>query len=110
MFHDQSFDIGSLVRHLDQNADAIGLDTDVFTFQAGPLIRQEKGYALMNRHFRGRIFDRMMTFARKVDFRFHCLDVDKKFITSALQIATRLKSELEDFLSTHKAEINSPTW
>lgn len=107
VFHDQSFDIGSLVRHLDQNADAIGLDTDVFTFHAGPLIRQEKGYALMNRHFRGRIFDRMMTFARKVDFRFHCLDVDKKFITSALQIATRLKSELEDFLSTHKAEIES---
>ena len=107
VFHDQSVDISPLIRHLDQNADAIGLDTDVFTFHAGPLIRQEKGYALMNRHFRGRIFDRMMTFARKADFHYHCLDVDKKFITSALQIATKLKRELEDFLTTHKQQVES---
>jgi len=46
----------------------------------------------------------MMTFARKVDFRYHCLDVDKSYITSILQIATKLKKELVEFLSAHKDE------
>ena len=63
----------------------------MFAFHAGPIIRQEKGYELMNRHFRGRIFDRMMNFARKVEFKYHCIDVDKRFVTSTLQIATKLK-------------------
>ena len=98
VFHDQDFDIAPLVRQMDVKADELGLDADVFAFHAGPIIRQEKGYELMNRHFRGRIFDRMMNFARKVEFKYHCIDVDKRFVTSTLQIATKLKRGLEDFL------------
>ena len=72
------------------NAEELGLDHEAFVFHAGPLIRMEKGYGVMNRRFRGRIFDRMMTFARHVDFRYHCLCVDKKYIDSSLQILSRL--------------------
>lgn len=107
VFHDQRIDISPLVRQLDQNASRLGLDSDVFTFHAGPLIRQEKSYAIMNRHFRGKIFDRMLTFARKVDFRYHCLDVDKRYITSVLQIATKLKKDLVEFLALHREELMS---
>ena len=32
------------VRQMDRSADELGLDTEVFTFHAGPIIRQEKGY------------------------------------------------------------------
>lgn len=102
VFHDQGFDIQPLVRHLDQNVEAIGLDKDTFYFHAGPLIRKEKGYAFFNRNFRGRIFGRMMTFARKAEFRYHCLSVDKKFVTSSLQIASRLQKELVGFLAAHR--------
>jgi len=104
VLHDQDFDIQPYVRQLDENAAQLGLDSDVFTFHAGPLIRQEKDYAVLSRHFRGRIFDRMMSFARRVEYRYHCLDVDKQFITSTLQIATRLKKSLVDFLSAHRAD------
>ena len=49
VFHDQDVDITPLVRKMDQKADELGLDTDVFAFHAGPIIRQEKGYEIMNR-------------------------------------------------------------
>ena len=50
MFHDQDVDITPLVRQMDRSADELGLDTEVFTFHAGPIIRQEKGYEVMNRY------------------------------------------------------------
>ena len=109
VFHDQDVDITPLVRQLDRNAYELGLDTEVFTFHAGPIIRQEKGYELMNRHLRGRIFDRMMSFARHVDFKYHCVDVDKRFVTSTLQIATRLKRGIEDFLKQKRDEFADVT-
>ena len=104
VFHDQDVDITPLVRQMDRSADELGLDTEVFTFHAGPIIRQEKGYEVMNRHFRGRIFDRMMSFARRVDFKYHCVDVDKRFVTSTLQIATKLRRGLEEFLKQKRDE------
>ena len=107
VFHDQDFDIQPLIRHLDQNVEVLGLDKDTFYFHAGPLIRKEKGYSLFNRHFRGRIFGRMMTFARKAEFRYHCLSVDKKFVNSSLQIASRLQKELVGFLATHRDTLNA---
>ena len=105
VFHDQDADISEAVRQLDANAEELGLDHEAFVFHAGPLIRMEKGYGVMNRRFRGRIFDRMMTFARHVDFRYHCLCVDKKYIDSSLQILSRLKGQLEDFIRVHHDEL-----
>ena len=107
VLHDQDFDIMPLVRNLDQNVDRLGLDADAFTFHAGPLIRKEKGYTFFNRHFRGRVFDRMMTFARKAEFRYHCLSVDKKFVTSSLQIASRLQKSLVEFLGSQHDVLNA---
>lgn len=104
VFHDQDVDITPLVRQMDRSAEELGLDTEVFTFHAGPIIRQEKGYEVMNRHFRGRIFDQMMSFARRVDFKYHCVDVDKRFVTSTLQIATKLRRGLEEFLKQKSDE------
>ena len=40
----------------------------------------------------------MLTFARQMDFRFHCLVVDKQFVTSSRQIVERLQAQLNDFL------------
>ena len=107
VFHDQSQDISRIVRQLDENVEAIGLDPEKFVFHAGPLIRMEKGYAIMNRRFRGRIFDRMMTFARRVDFRYHCFSVDKRYIDSSLQIISQLKAQLSEFISSHREELKS---
>ena len=96
VFHDQSKDIKQYVEDLDRVEYDIGIENHCF--HAGPLIRKEKEYAILNRHFRGRIFSRMMAFAHRVDFKYHCLSVDKKFITSVDQIVDKLRSSLSEFL------------
>lgn len=107
VFHDQRQNIAEHVSQLDQNVEMIGLDSEKFVFHAGPLIRMEKYYAVMNRRFRARIFDRMLTFARHVDFKYHCLSVDKKYIDSSLQIVSRLRIQLGDFIASRREELRS---
>ena len=102
VFHDQSTDIAQAVHDFNRNISNLGLVPDAFVFHAGPLIRREKGYEFFSRHLRGRIYNRMMTFARRIDFKWHCLRVDKKFITSSLQIVSKLQSQLDAFVETHR--------
>ena len=96
VFHDQRIDIDDLVRRLD--ADWLRMGYEDFCFHAGPLIRKEKGYQYLSREKRTAIFSRMLTFARQMDFTFHCLVVDKQFVTSSRQIIERLQKQLNDFL------------
>ena len=96
VLHDQSHDIAPLCARLDQDWADMGLSGHCF--HAGPLIRKEKGYAILNREFRARIFARMAAFVRKVDVRFRCLVVDKHFVSSSEQIVEELRHKLTDFL------------
>ena len=97
VFHDQSIDISEDIARLERSDSEVGLEGHCF--HAGPLIRREKNYSMLSRQLRGRIFSRMMAFARKVEYRYHCLSVDKKFIDSTEQIVARLKSSLQNFIS-----------
>lgn len=99
VFHDQDCDISSLVADLERAESELGLENHCF--HAGPLIRQEKGYEFLSRHFRGRILSRMMAFASRVDFKYHCLSVDKRFIDSAAHIVERLRKSLIEFIDSH---------
>ena len=103
VLHDQSVDVGALVRKLDSDWVLMGYED--FCFHAGPLIRKEKGYEIMSRKWRGRIFSRMMAFAQKVPFQYHCLSVDKKLIDNLEQIVERLNRQLVDFISEHRADL-----
>jgi len=99
VLHDQNLDVGNLISRLD--ADWIRMGLANFCFHAGPLIRGEKGYKFMMREQRTAIFSRMMLFARQMDFSYHCLLVDKKFVTSVRQIVHELQTQLSDFLNSH---------
>lgn len=107
VFHDQSSDISQYVKELDRSNYDLGLDPESFRFHMGPLIRQEDEYAAMSRPMRGKILDRMMTFVRKVDFKYHCIGVDTKFINSAQQIYDRLKAQLMDFIEEQRQLFDS---
>ena len=61
----------------------------------------------MPREKRTAVFSRMLTFARQMDFKFHCLVVDKQFVTSARQIVERLQSQLGDFLDSRIGDFGS---
>ena len=98
VFHDQSLDTSELIRKLDDDWIKMGLAN--FCFHAGPLIRGEKGYKYMLREQRAKIFARMMLFARQMKFSYHCLLVDKHFVTSSRQIVERLQNQLGEFLDS----------
>jgi hypothetical protein len=102
VFHDQSIDIRQQLTDMDRSIDEIGLDPETFVFHAGPLIRREQGYEFLGRRLRERVFARMMTFARKVDFKYKCIFADKRYVTSPAQLAERLKAELSYFVVNHK--------
>ena len=98
VFHDQSFDASNLIQKLDDDWQRMGLAD--FCFHAGPLVRREKGCRYMFREQRIAIFSRMLLFARQMKFDYHCLVVDKKFVTSSTQIVERLRNQLVAFLDS----------
>jgi hypothetical protein len=102
VFHDQIADISQYVKELNRSNYDLGLDSDSFRFHMGPLIRQEDEYAAMSRPMRGKILDRMMTFVRKVDFKYHCIGVDTKFINTTQQVFDRLMGQLVDLIKEHR--------
>ena len=104
ILHDQVVDLAPALSGLDLHFRDLHLEK--LCFHAGPLIRQEKAFAVMDRSFRYRIFAAMMGFARHVDFRYHCLVVDKKDVTSSDQIVKRLGEDLSGFLSEHRKELS----
>ena len=100
VLHDQAFDISLEVEELDRRFRLMHLEK--LCFHAGPLIRQEKVFAVMDRSLRYRILAAMLAFARKVDFKYHCLVVDKHFVTSSEQIVNRLDGMLKEFLALNR--------
>ena len=105
VLHDQSVDISSRLDALDLRLRDLHIEK--LCFHAGPLIRQEKVFAVMDRSFRYRIFAAMMAFARHVDFRYRCLVVDKKNVTSSMQIVRVLGDGLAQFLEERRGELGS---
>ena len=114
---DSRFYIVSLVLHdqsvaISQKLDALDLrlrdlHIEKLCFHAGPLIRQEKVFAVMDRSFRYRIFAAMMAFARHVDFRYRCLVVDKKNVTSSMQIVRVFGDGLAQFLEERREALGA---
>ena len=100
VLHDQAFDISLEVEELDRRFRLMHLEK--LCFHAGPLIRQEKVFVVMDRSLRYRILAAMLAFARKVDFKYHCLVVDKHFVTSSEQIVNRLDGMLKEFLALNR--------
>ena len=100
VLHDQDLNVAHQIKQFERNIAELGLVNHDFVFHAGPIIRKEDGFSLMNRELRGKIFNRMMTFARHVDFKYHCICIDKKFVTSSEHIIERMRHNLDEFIAT----------
>lgn len=106
VFHDQSRSIADASRLMDEGIRQLGFDPERFVFHAGPLIRAEKNFSMMSRSYRGKIFRRMMTFAREAPYRYHCFCVDKKYIDTADQIIGNLRADILAYLNTHRNRLS----
>lgn len=105
VFHNQSIDICRFVSELDIATERMGLDPKSFASHAGPLIRKEKTFASFRREWRAKVFSLLFDFARRVDFKYHCLCVDKKYISSSLQIVASLQTKLAAFLTSQESSL-----
>ena len=95
VMHDQRIPVDGLVAELDRHFSEMRLSN--VCFHAGPLIRQKNAFAIMDWSFRNKIFRRMLAFASKLDFRYHCLTVEKRFIDSREQLVSRLQRDMDAF-------------
>lgn len=96
LLHDQDFKVDNLVRQLDRSLDSVGIAN--LCFHAAPIIRANQQFAYMNWDLRRKIFSRMMSFARKVDFNYRCLFVDKKYCDSVEKILVQLERQMTEFV------------
>ena len=95
VIHDQRVPIDGLIAELDRHFAEMRLSN--VCFHAGPLIRQQNAFAIMDWTFRVKIFRRMLAFASKLDFQYHCLVVEKHFVDSREQIVSRLQHDMGVF-------------
>lgn len=100
VLHDQDHAIDKFAAAFDRDLERIGVSN--LCFHGGPLIRMHEGFEFMNWDWRRKIFARMLGFARSVDFKYHCLCVDKKFTDTVGQIIEKLEKQLTDFLANHQ--------
>lgn len=101
VLHDQRIPIDGLVAELDRHFSEMRLSN--VCFHAGPLIRQKNAFAIMDWSFRVKIFRRMLAFAHKLDFKYHCLVVEKRFVDTKEQILERLQRDIEKFFDDFSA-------
>lgn len=96
VLHDQNERLDVQAANLDGAFSRLGLSN--VCFHAGPLIRQNGPFSFFDWTFRRKIFNYMLAFARKIDFRYHCLVVDKRLVDSKEQIVAKLASGMAHFL------------
>ena len=100
VLHDQSLEIDKLVTALDRDLDTVGIAN--LCFHAGPIIHANDRFEFMNWDLRRKIFTRMMGFARRVPFKYHCLAVDKKFCDTISKLMERLGKQLTEFVDAQR--------
>ena len=68
----------------------------------GLLSEKKKMFAAFRREWRAKVFKLLFDFARRTEFNYRCLVVDKKYMTSQLSIVASLQKSLSSFLFAQK--------
>ena len=101
VLHDQSFDVSEAISSFDRDIASLGIVN--LCFHAAPIIRGNGTFEILSAELRRKIFARMMGFVRKVDFKYHCLCVDKRYCDTTEQMMERLDRQLREFLEATKS-------
>ena len=95
VLHDQSADIADAVAALDRDMASLGIVN--LCFHAAPIIRGNGTFEILSAELRRKMFARMMGFVRRVDFKYHCLCVDKRYCDTQEKAADRLRRQMREF-------------
>ena len=98
VLHDQSADIADAVASLDRDMASLGIVN--LCFHAAPIIRGNGTFEILSAELRRKMFARMMGFIRRVDFKYHCLCVDKRYCDTQEKAADRLRRQMREFFQS----------
>ena len=101
VLHDQSRDVSGAISAFDRDVASLGIVN--LCFHAAPIIRGNGTFEILSAELRRKIFSRMMGFARKVDFKYHCICVNKRYCDTTEQMMERLDRQLQEFLVATKS-------
>ena len=94
--HDQAEVVKPFVDELESQLGYLGYpDTCI---HAGPLLRREENFRVVEIETRRKLFGRMLAFTRKLPVSYHSLVVDKQEHTTPESISEELKRQLVDFI------------
>ena len=101
VLHDQSIDISESIAALDRDLASVGIVN--LCFHAAPIIRGNGAFSILSAELRRKIFSRMMGFVRRVDFKYHCLCVDKHYCDTTDQMMDKLERQMREFITATKS-------
>ena len=94
VLHDQSFDVSEAISSFDRDIASLGIVN--LCFHAAPIIRGNGIFEILSEELRRKIFSRMMGFVRKVDFKYHCLCVDKRYCDTEEKMKEKLERQMHE--------------
>lgn len=106
VFHNQADSLSEASATLSSALSRFGLPSN-HAVHAGPLVRREDEYANMTRQQRIGVFRRMVIFLQKVNFKYRCFQLYKKFNTRQGAIHDVLLQSFVDFLIVHRDDFNA---
>ena len=112
VLHDRSTDISANISSLEDHLRNLGYEHHAV--HTGPLIRRESDYINEQVEGRRRLFNALFNFARKTDFKYICVSVNKRECKDAVDmtaklskaLANALKSKLDYFQSFDKIVVH----
>ena len=96
VIHDQQINISENINIFDKHL--LNLGYDPHAIHTGPLIRRESIYLNYLIEDRKRLFNALFNFARKLNFRYFCLKVQKKECPDVISITSKLAKLLSNRL------------
>lgn len=96
VLHDQSIDISQSISAFDRNLASLGIVN--LCFHAAPIIRGNGMFQILSSELRRKIFYRMMGFVRMVDFKYHCLCIDKRYCDAEERAKEKLERQIHEFM------------
>ena len=95
VFHEQANSVSEQIAYFERSLAEIGLPKHVV--HAGPLIRREDVYVHMSMDERKRVFHRAFNFLRSIDVTYQKFVVEKKHLSSSLDLVAALSKQLTRF-------------
>lgn len=97
VFHNQAHSIEQQIKLLESGLNDLNLQKE-HCFHAGPIIRREEDYQYLTVQERRRCLNRIMAFTKKSDISYTVFSVEKKNLSSPLDLTVQLSKKLSAFI------------